>query len=246
LFLSASGRAFIFINTCAVCRALPTLAAMKPVDTFKHQGLRRGLIKDLEAKGITEQRVLDAIMAVPRHFFFDSAFLNFAYDDKAFPIGAGQTISQPYTVASQTSLLALEPGMKVLEVGTGSGYQAAVLAQMGVKVFSVERQRSLFKAATQLLQSMNSTVKTFYGDGYKGLPSYAPFDRILVTCGAPAIPEALLPQLKVEGIMVVPVGEGDVQEMMRIRKNADGSLQTSVHGSFSFVPMLPDKATERY
>lgn len=218
---------------------------MKMLDTFQHQGLRRGLIKELEAKGITHQQVLDAMMAVPRHFFFDSAFLKFAYDDKAFPIGAGQTISQPYTVAAQSTLLALEPGMKVLEVGTGSGYQAAVLAQMGAKVFSIERQRTLFKIATQQLRAMNTTVKTFYGDGYKGLPAYAPFDRILVTCGAPAVPNELLPQLKPDGIMVVPVGDGDEQVMTRIQMKPDGSMHTTTHGTFSFVPMLPHKATER-
>lgn len=218
---------------------------MKTLDTFKHQGLRRGLIKELEAKGITDQRVLDAMMAVPRHFFFDSAFLNFAYDDKAFPIGSGQTISQPYTVAAQSALLEVEPGMKILEVGTGSGYQAAVLAQMGAKVYSIERQRALFKAATQQLRHMHTTVQTFYGDGYKGLPAFAPFDRILVTCGAPAVPHDLLPQLKPGGLMVVPVGDGDAQEMTRIEKKPDGSLYTTLHGTFSFVPMLPHKATER-
>lgn len=216
---------------------------MKREDTYKHQGLRKQLIEELRAKGIRNEAVLKAMADVPRHFFFDSAFLNFAYADKAFPIGAGQTISQPYTVAFQSDLLRAEPGMKVLEIGTGSGYQAAVLAKMGVKVFSVERQRSLFRTAQTILRDLNSTAKVFYGDGYKGLPAYAPFDRILVTCGAPDMPEALIGQLKTDGIMVVPVGEGAAQEMKRIIKGPDDSRAVTAHGVFKFVPMLPDKAS---
>lgn len=216
---------------------------MKPQDTYKHQGLRKLLIEELRAKGIRNEAVLKAMGEVPRHFFFDSAFLNFAYADKAFPIGAGQTISQPYTVAFQSDLLKAEPGTKVLEIGTGSGYQAAILAKMGVKVFSVERQRSLFRTAEHILRDLNSTAKVFYGDGYKGLPAFAPFDRVLVTCGAPDMPEALLGQLKPGGIMVVPVGKGESQKMMRILKKDDGSTEVTDHGVFKFVPMLPDKAS---
>lgn len=216
---------------------------MKPIDTFKHQGLRRQLIDELRQKRIDNEDVLKAMMSVPRHFFFDSAFLSFAYTDKAFPIGSGQTISQPYTVAFQTDMLDLKPGMKVLEIGTGSGYQAAVLSKLGVKVFSIERQKQLYRTAQIILRDINPSIKVFYGDGYKGLPGYAPFDRILVTCGAPEIPQSLLPQLKDGGLMIVPVGEGDDQTMTRVHKHADGGLEVSKHGVFRFVPMLPDKST---
>ncbi len=222
---------------------MPTFAVMNQIDTFKHQGMRRSLVEELKKKGINNEHVLRAIGSVPRHYFFDSAFLNFAYTDKAFPIGAGQTISQPYTVAFQTDLLKADAGMKVLEIGTGSGYQAAILSQMGIKVYTIERQKVLYRTAIRLLAEFNSTAKVFYGDGYKGLPAFAPFDRILVTCGAPKIPEALLGQLKPGGLMVVPVGEGENQLMTRIAKNADGTHDTTTHGGFSFVPMLPDKAT---
>jgi protein-L-isoaspartate(D-aspartate) O-methyltransferase len=211
------------------------------VDSYKHQGLRRQLIDTLKHKGISRKEVLDAMMRVPRHYFLDSAFLDFAYSDKAFPIGAGQTISQPYTVAFQTSLLEVGAGQKVLEIGTGSGYQTAVLTTMGVKVYTVERQKNLFKSAQQLLAKLNSTAKLFFGDGYKGLPSFAPFDRVLVTCGAPFIPKELIEQLKPGGILVVPLGEGDVQEMTKLVKNLDGTVEISNHGAFRFVPMLQDK-----
>lgn len=216
---------------------------MNMTDTFKHQGLRRNLIATLKTKGIENQAVLDAIMKVPRHFFMDSAFLNFAYEDKAFPIGADQTISQPYTVAFQTDLLDVKPGMKILEIGTGSGYQTAVLTNLGCKVFSIERQKSLYKKAQQMLSKLNSTAKLFYGDGYKGLPSFAPFDRILITCGAPYIPDDLIDQLKPGGILVIPIGEGDDQIMTRIVKGADGELEKSTHGVFRFVPMLQNRQT---
>ncbi len=214
---------------------------MNLVDTFKHQGLRKQLISTLKDKGISNAEVLDAIMRIPRHFFMDSAFLSFAYQDQAFPIGAGQTISQPYTVAFQTNLLQLKPGMKVLEIGTGSGYQTAVLSTLGMKVFSVERQRSLYKTAIKILAHLNSTAKCFFGDGYKGLPAFAPFDRILVTCGAPFIPDDLINQLKPGGMLVVPIGEGVNQVMTRLVKDAEGKLTRTTHGDFRFVPMLPDK-----
>ena len=179
---------------------------MKAFDTHKHQGLRRNLVKTIRSKGIVDEGVLRAIESIPRHIFMDSAFLNFAYEDTAFPIGADQTISQPYTVAFQTELLEVKRNMKVLEIGTGSGYQASVLDALGCKVFSIERQKLLFKKAKKNLSSLNSTVKVFYGDGYKGLPAFAPFDRVLITCGAPEIPKNLIDQLKPGGIMVIPIG----------------------------------------
>lgn len=214
---------------------------MKILDSHKHQGLRRQLVKTLVSKGVKNQRVLDAIGSIPRHVFMDSAFLNFAYEDTAFPIGADQTISQPYTVAVQTTLLEVSAGTKVLEIGTGSGYQAAVLNALGCKVYSIERQKILFKKAKKNLADMNTTVKGFYGDGYKGLPAFGPFDRVIITCGAPYIPEALLDQLVVGGIMVIPVGEGADQEMLKIRKLHEGKYEETRHGDFRFVPMLPDK-----
>lgn len=214
---------------------------MKSVDSLKHQGLRRQLVETLRRKGIVDEAVLEAIGTVPRHVFMDSAFLNFAYEDTAFPIGADQTISQPYTVAIQTGLLNVSPGTKVLEIGTGSGYQAAVLDAMGCKVFSIERQKLLYKKAKKNLSDMNTTVKVFYGDGYKGLPAFAPFDRVIITCGAPEIPQALLDQLKIGGIMVVPLGAGQSQKMIRIEKTGEDRFEESEHGLFRFVPMLPDK-----
>ncbi len=212
-------------------------------DTYRHRGLRRKLIDQITVKGITDRAVLDAMNAVPRHYFFDSSFLEFAYADKPFPIGSGQTISQPYTVAFQTALLQLEAGMKVLEVGTGSGYQASILAEMGAKVFSIERQKNLYTRTRDFLPRLGYVIKTFYGDGYKGLPAFAPFDRILVTAGAPVIPEALKEQLKPEGILVIPVGE-EIQKMYRIIKGADGQFTEEMHGSFRFVPLLQKKAQD--
>lgn len=201
------------------------------------------MIEELKSKGITRPDVLDAMMRIPRHYYMDSAFLSFAYTDKAFPIGAGQTISQPYTVAFQTALLDVSPGVKVLEIGTGSGYQTAVLCALGAKVYTVERQKLLYRKATELLQKMNLPAKSFFGDGYKGLPAFAPFDRILVTCGAPFIPDELVKQLKPGGTLVVPLGEGQIQEMTRLVKLPDGSTDITTHGAFRFVPMLHHKET---
>lgn len=221
---------------------LPTfIAHMSQFDTFKHKGLRKQLISKLAEKPGIAPQVLDAMAGIPRHIFMDSAFLQFAYEDQAFPIGSGQTISQPYTVAVQTSLLDVKPHVKVLEIGTGSGYQTAVLNALKAKVFSIERQRALFKKAQTILGKLNTTSKLFYGDGYKGLPTFAPFDRILITCGAPEIPEMLFPQLKVGGIMVVPVGEGGVQVMHKIEKKGEDEYSHTAHGDFQFVPMLPNK-----
>ena len=211
-------------------------------DTFRHKGMRRQLIKSIGKKGIREGAVLDALNEIPRHLFMDSSFLEFAYEDKPFPIGSGQTISQPYTVAFQTELLEVKKGDKVLEVGTGSGYQACVLIEMGAKVYTIERQRSLFMKTKQLLSELNyQPKKMIYGDGYKGLPSYAPFDKVIVTAGAPFVPEALLEQLKVGGILVIPVGT-DVQVMKRIIKLDVDNYKEEEHGLFQFVPLLGDKA----
>jgi len=208
------------------------------VDTFRHKGLRKQLVADIRQKGMIGELVLSAIENVPRHFFFDSSFLAFAYQDKPFPIGSGQTISQPYTVAFQTELLAVERGMRVLEIGTGSGYQACILADMGAKVFSVERQRKLFLKTRNLLETIPYKVQVFLGDGYKGLPTYAPFDRILITAAAPEIPKILLDQLKPNGILVIPFGHGEEQEMLRITKLTNGQIKTDKFGSFRFVPLL--------
>lgn len=209
-------------------------------DTPKMKGLRECMVKDLQARGYGNSPIWDAMLRVPRHLFLDSAFERFAYQDKAFEIGDGQTISRPATVAVQTQLLDVFPGAQVLEVGTGSGYQAYVLDMLEVSVYSIERQRNLYRKTKDLLADLKSTVHCFYGDGYKGLPQFAPFDRILVTCGAPNIPQNLVAQLKVGGIMVVPVGEGR-QSMTRIERRSETEVAISEHGDFSFVPMLEEK-----
>lgn len=211
------------------------------VDSFRHKGLRKKLIEELQAKGITDKAVLDAIGTIPRHLFLESSFLEFAYQDNAFPIGAGQTISQPYTVAVQSSLLEIKKGDKVLEIGTGSGYQAAVLHLMGAKVFSIERQKELFVKTKALMLKLGYKMNLFFGDGYQGLPTFAPFNKIIITCGAPFIPEKLVEQLKPGGIMVIPLGE-DVQTMTTIKKTMDNELIVEEHGQFRFVPMLGNKA----
>ncbi len=207
-------------------------------DTFKHQGMRRKLIEELAQKGGFDQRILDAMMLVPRHLFLDSSFLNFAYQDMAFPIAAGQTISQPFTVAFQTQLLNPKKRDKILEIGTGSGFQTAVLAALGTRVFSVERQKDLFVSAKKILTELGFAPTLFFGDGYKGLPSYAPYDGILVTCGAPFLPEKLVGQLKPGGRLVIPIGDTSSQTMFRFTKNEDGTLQEENFGACAFVPML--------
>jgi len=213
---------------------------MRPVeDSYRHKGLRKKLVQGIQAKGISDDRVLDAILEVPRHFFLDSAFDEQAYEDRAFPIGEGQTISQPYTVAYQSQLLEVKPFMKVLEIGTGSAYQAVVLAEMDAQVFTIERQKKLFdnnKNFAFLKKYPN--IKFFYGDGYEGLPNFAPFDRVLITAAAPDVPPKLIQQLKPGGLMVIPVGAGEVQQMMRITKLANGSIKEEVFDRFSFVPMI--------
>lgn len=211
-------------------------------DTYKHKGLRKKLIEKIRSKGIHDDKVLEAMQTIPRHFFLDSAFDDVAYEDRAFPIGEGQTISQPYTVAYQTQLLQVSPGHKILEVGTGSAYQAVVLAAMGAKVFTIERQKKLFeenKSFPYLKQF--PFIKFFYGDGYQGLPTYAPFDRIIITAAAPEIPQKLISQLRPGGIIIVPVGSGEVQQMKRIIKLNNGEMEEETFAHFSFVPMLKGK-----
>lgn len=212
-------------------------------DTAKHQGLRNQLVSVLEQKGITDKNVLDAVKKIPRHLFLNSSFEDYAYQDKAFPIGAGQTISQPYTVAFQSQLLEVHKDHKVLEIGTGSGYQTAILWAMGAKVYSIERQNELFKATSLLLPKLGIRPKHLsFGDGYKGLPNYAPFDSIIVTAGAPLIPKPLMAQLKIGGRLVIPVGgEHEVQIMtLLIRKN-ETQFEKHELGEFRFVPLLENK-----
>ncbi len=211
------------------------------IDTYRHKGLRKKLVEAVRSKGIHDETVLSALEAVPRHFFLDSSFVEIAYQDKPFPIGSGQTISQPYTVAFQTELLQVHKGHKVLEIGTGSGYQACILEEMGARVYSIERHHALFQKTKKLLDTMNYRAKLFYGDGYKGLPAFAPFDRILITAAAPIIPEALTDQLKQGGMLVLPLGAGDTQVMTRIIKQEDGSLEEKQFGYFRFVPLLANK-----
>lgn len=210
-------------------------------DTAKHQGLRNQLITVLQQKGITDKNVLEAIKKIPRHLFLNSSFEDYAYQDKAFPIGAGQTISQPYTVAFQSQLLEVQKDHKILEIGTGSGYQTAVLCTMGAKVYSVERQNELFKTTSLLLPKLGIRPKHLsFGDGYKGLPNYAPFDSIIVTAGAPIIPKPLMAQLKIGGKLVIPLGEEHQIMTMLIRKN-DTQFEKHEFGEFRFVPLLENK-----
>ncbi len=208
--------------------------------------MRQQLVNKLRADGFDDEVVLAAINEVPRHVFLDSSFVEIAYSDQAFPIGSGQTISQPCTVAFQTHLLSVERGKKVLEIGTGSGYQACVIAAMGGRVFTIERQRNLYFKTKEILEQLPFRVKTFLGDGFEGLPTYAPFDRILVTAGAPCIPPKLIDQLKPGGIMVIPLNDSDAehQKMLRITKLEDGSLRQETFGDFMFVPMLSGTASD--
>lgn len=208
------------------------------VDTFQHKGLRRKLVEIVRNKGIRDERILEAIGTIPRHMFMDSGFIHFSYKDQAFPIGGGQTISQPYTVAFQTELLDVRPLHRVLEIGTGSGYQAAVLMELGASVYTIERQRKLFLKAQATLGELGYKAHFFFGDGYQGKPAYAPYDRILVTAGAREVPEPLLQQLKIGGIMVLPLGGGTTQQMVRIVRQGEDRFDRTEHGSFAFVPLL--------
>lgn len=207
-------------------------------DTYKTRGLRNKLVKKVAEKGIRDEAVLNAIGHVPRHVFFDQALLSHAYEDKAFPIGEGQTISQPYTVAFQTEKLELKPKDKVLEIGTGSGYQACVLMEMGVTLYSIEYNKVLYEKTKDLLPKLGyRTAHLVYGDGSKGLPAKAPFDKIIVTAGAPVVPKALTDQLAEGGIMIIPVGGREFQQMVRIRK-VNGNLIEERFANFAFVPLL--------
>ena len=214
------------------------------MDSYRHKGLRKKLVDTLREKGITDTRVLMAIDRVPRHLFLDSSFLEFAYQDKAFPIGSGQTISQPYTVAYQTQLLQVMPGERILEIGTGSGYQSCVLLEMGAKVYTIERQKKLFEKTKSFLPSIGYNPKMFYGDGYKGLPPYAPFDKVIITAAAPEIPQELINQMKTGGILVVPVGPPELQTMVTIQKVSSENILKEEHDQFRFVPMLGNKAKD--
>ena len=214
-------------------------------DSYRHRGMRRALIKTLQDKGFNDPKVLAAINQVPRHVFFDQAFLEHAYQDKAFPIGEGQTISQPYTVAIQTHLLQIEPGDKVLEIGTGSGYQCCILMELGAKVYTIEYVKSLYLQAKQMLPLMGYRAHFIHGDGSKGFPAYAPYDKIIVTAGAPSVPQALVEQLSDNGILVIPVGNSSRQKMITIQKSPDQKLIKKEHNYFSFVPLLGEQGWKK-
>lgn len=215
----------------------------KPEDTYRHKGLRKKLVDSIREKGITDENVLNAMNNIPRHFFLDTALQDIAYEDRAFPIAEGQTISQPYTVAYQTQLLQVKQYDKVLEIGTGSVYQATVLAEMGAQVFTIERQKKLYEKNKHFVfKSKYPNIKFFYGDGFEGLPTYAPFDKIIITAAAPLIPPKLVEQLKPGGKMVLPLDEGKYQRMLCITKNTDGSYEEESFENFSFVPMLKGKS----
>jgi len=212
-------------------------------DTYQHKGLRKQLINVLKEKGITDENVLDAINTIPRHYFLDSAFDKIAYEDRAFPIGEGQTISQPYTVAYQSQLLQIKKSDKVLEIGTGSVYQTTLLAEMGTWVYTIERQKKLYDLQQKdfFFRRKYPNIKFFFGDGFEGLPTYAPFDKIIITAAAPFIPPKLIQQMKVGALMIIPVDEGDQQRMLRLTKLEDGSVKEEAFEQFSFVPMLTGK-----
>lgn len=212
------------------------------LDNHKLKGMRRILIEELREKGINDERILDAFDVIHRHLFLDKIFVNQAYSNVAFQIGAGQTISHPYTVAFQTQLLNIQKRDKVLEIGTGSAFQTCILCQLGAKVYTIERQRELFLKANEIIRHFNFSPIRFFGDGYKGQEAYAPYDKILITCGAPYIPEALLKQLKIGGILVIPVGDLSKQQMLRITKTGENTFTQEQFGEFSFVPMLEDKS----
>ncbi|TXE11463.1 protein-L-isoaspartate(D-aspartate) O-methyltransferase [Algoriphagus aquimarinus] len=211
---------------------------LKLEDTYLHKGKRRALVALLREKGIKNERVLQAINTLPRHFFFDSALISHAYEDKAFPIGEGQTISQPYTVAFQTELLEIKEGERVLEIGTGSGYQGSILHLLGAEVFTIEYQKKLFEGTKRFLSRLGIEMHLFYGDGTGGLPAYAPYDKIIVTAGAPVVPEALIQQLKIGGILVIPVGDKRKQAMLKITKMSTSKTAQEEYEGFAFVPLL--------
>ncbi len=206
-------------------------------DSYKHQGMRRKLIQKLREKAIQDERVLSAMGKIPRHVFFENAFLEHAYQDKAFPIGHGQTISQPFTVAFQSELLEVKPGDKILEIGTGSGYQACVLCELGAKVYTIEYQKDLYERTRRFLPELGYKPHFFSGDGSKGIPAHAPYDKIIVTAGAPSVPSALVEQLNIGGCLVIPVGDNQTQQMLRLTKESEKKIVKEVFSNFSFVPL---------
>lgn len=214
-------------------------------DSYRHKGMRRALVRSLLKKGISDTRVLSALEKVPRHIFFDKAFLEHAYQDKAFPIGEGQTISQPYTVAVQTELLDISPGEKVLEIGTGSGYQCCVLLELGAKVYTIEYVKALYLQAKELLSGMGYDAYFIHGDGSKGFRAFAPFDKIIVTAGAPSIPDILIDQLSDQGKLVIPVGGSERQKMVTIEKRPGNKIVKQEHNYFSFVPLLGEQGWKK-
>ena len=207
-------------------------------DSYRHRGLRKKLVRIVEGKGITDKNVIEALGKVPRHYFFDKAFLEHAYQDKAFPIGEGQTISQPFTVAFQTQLLGVHKGDKVLEIGTGSGYQACILMEMGAEVYTVEYIRKLYERTKKFLPTMGYKPHFFCGDGTKGLPAFKPFDKIIITAAAPTLPQPLIDQLQIGGIMVVPVGDSNLQRMVKVTKKSESKISKEYFDYFSFVPLV--------
>ena len=207
-------------------------------DSYRHRGLRKKLVRIVEGKGITDKNVIEALGKVPRHYFFDKAFLEHAYQDKAFPIGEGQTISQPFTVAFQTQLLEIRKGDKVLEIGTGSGYQACILMEMGAEVYTVEYIRKLYERTKKFLPTMGYKPHFFCGDGTKGLPAFKPFDKIIITAAAPTLPQPLIDQLQIGGIMVVPVGDSNLQRMVKVTKKSESKISNEYFDYFSFVPLV--------
>ncbi len=210
-------------------------------DSYKHKGMRRQLVKTIASKGIKDEKILAAIGKIPRHFFFENALVEHAYQDKAFPIGAGQTISQPYTVAFQSQLLQIKPGDKVLEIGTGSGYQSIVLLELGAQVYTIEYQKELFEKTKRFLPRMGYQPNFFFGDGSKGLPQHAPYDKIIVTAGAPSVPDSLIDQLNIGGQLIIPVGNSKVQQMLRVTKVSPTKVESETFHDFKFVPLLGDK-----
>ncbi len=210
-------------------------------DSYRHKGLRQKLVAELGSKGITNEKILEAMNSVPRHIFMDSGFIDFAYKDQAFPIGSGQTISQPYTVAFQTQLLDIQRHDKVLEIGTGSGYQCAILLEMGATVYTIERFRELFLKAQSILLSLGYKPNFFFGDGYEGVPAYSPYDKIIITAGGSEIPDQLLQQLNIGGKLVMPLGSSDFQKMTLVEKLSENEFKRTEHGSFIFVPLLKGK-----
>lgn len=218
---------------------------VKQEDSYKHRGMRKMLVRELKVKGIRDERVLAAIGKVPRHFFFDPIFDQHAYEDKAFPIGEGQTISQPYTVAVQSELLEVKPGSKILEIGTGSGYQACILAELGAEVHTIEYIKKLHLQSKKMLNKMGYHLNFYHGDGSMGLPEQAPYDGIIVTAGAPSIPNELIKQLKINGILIIPVGKGKSQTMIKLVKTSDSKVTRKEYKQFSFVPLRGEKGIDQ-